>query len=125
MPASSISSLNSWGIYLVAAAALLLGLSPVLAATVADSREGVDYRNTDAVKAVLDALQPGVRAQLSLDPEVYADQIRLGGKAVVCDYPGGTISFSTRWDLSNATLSPSARYEVWLQGGVVQVERDG
>lgn len=125
MPASSVSALNSWGVYLVASAALILVLSPQLTGAARGSREGADWRYADGVKNVLDALRPGISVGLSYGASSSGDPLHLEGHRISCAYGSGTISLPTRWALPNATLSPSVNYLVWLSGGEVQVAQVG
>ncbi len=121
MPATSASALNSWGLYLISAAALVLVLTPHLIGLLGDSRESSDYRAVDGVRAAIDGLHPGVKAEISLGTAGRGDPIVLGGNLVSCDYGGGLVSASSRWPLPNFTLRAAVHYLVWLSQGRVEV----
>lgn len=125
MPASAVSALNSWGVYVIASAALVLVLSPILIGTANDSREGVDWRNVDAIGTAMDELRPGVTLEISFGSSSSGDVVQLAGHQVSCSYGGGTVSMSSRWTLPEVTLSPSVHYSVWLNGGNVRVAQVG
>lgn len=125
MPASSVGALNAWGVYLIASAALILVLSPMLTGAARDSREGADWRTADGVRAVLDSLRPGITLDMSFGVSSSADPLRLRGHLISCDYGGGTISLPTRWALPDVTLSPLVNYAVRVSGGEVLVVRSG
>lgn len=121
MPASSFSALNSWGFYIIAAAALLLVLSPPLLGTAQDARAASDWRSADGVRAILDSLRPGVRVHFSYGGSRGWDNLTLGDRKVSVSYGGGTISLPTRWELTSETLVPAKGYVAFLQGGVAEV----
>ncbi|MDE1852709.1 MAG: hypothetical protein KGI38_03055 [Thaumarchaeota archaeon] len=125
MPASSTGALNSWGLYLIAAAALLLVLVPVLTSTAMSSREGADWRNVDGLRAVIDSLRPGVTVEYHYGASASGDPIHLGGRSVSCSYGGGTVSLRTRWPLPDVTISPTAAYDLRLVGGTAEVVQIG
>lgn len=123
MPASSLGASNSWGVYLLASAALLLLLTPQLAAVAKDSRESADWRNLDGVRAAVDSLRPGIALVFSYGLVKVSDPLRLMGHLVTCYDGNETLSATVRWMLPNATLLPSVRYGLSLaQGGVVVVQ---
>ncbi len=124
MPASSIGALNSWGLYLIASAALLLVLSPLLFGTAGAAREGADWRNADGVRAVLDNLRPGTAVRFSYGMS-GTDAIHLRGGLISCDYGGGTVSLRSRWALPDVTLLPAVEYTARVNGGRVEVTQTG
>ena len=117
--------MNSWAIYLLSAVALLLLVSPQLAGAVLESRESSDWRNVDGVRAAVDALRPGVMVNLTYGTAPTNDQIELRGLQLSCAYGNGTIVFPSRWPLTNANLTASAHYLIWLSDGQVEVGRTG
>ena len=121
MPAGSIGALNSWGVYLLASAALLLVLSPPLASAFQYSREGSDLRSVDGVRAVLSSLQEGVSVQFSFGESTWPDPVAIGGHTVACSYGGGEVSAHTPVLLSNATLRPDVVYTASMIGGEIEV----
>jgi hypothetical protein len=125
VPASSVSSLNSWAVYLLSAVALLLLVSPQLTRAVGESRESSDWRNLDGVRAAVDALRPGIMVNLTYGSASTNDPVELKGLKLSCAYGNGTITFPSRWPLPGANLSASAHYLLWLSGGQVQVARTG
>jgi hypothetical protein len=125
MPSSSVSSLNSWGVYLLSAVALLLLLSPELTGAVGDSRESADWRNLDGVRAVVDSLHPGLVVNLTYGGGSTSDLVELRGAWLSCSYGNGTLAFPSRWPLPNVTLTAGAMYLVRLSAGRVQVAQTG
>jgi hypothetical protein len=121
MPASSMSSLTSWGAYLIASAALVLALNPMLSGTAAGSRSAADWRNLDGVRSVLDALRPGVTATISYGIQTSGDPVHLSGHLITCSDGQHLLALQTRWALPTVTLAPSVEYFVWLDGTTVEV----
>ena len=121
MPASSVSGLNSWGLYVFASVALVLLFAPQLRGVASDARESADWRNVDGVRAVIDSLRPGMSVLFTYGPSFAPDDVRLEGHLVSCPDGNGTISMPVVWALPNITLSPSARYHLALVLGVVRV----
>ncbi len=125
MPASSVSGLNSWGLYLISAVALVLIMTPQLSMTVRSSREAADWRYLDGIRETIDSLQPGVTIAFTLVWPLPPDPVRLGGNQLSCDYGEGTIVLQSRWVLPNATLTPGSRYLLRLDGDQVMVTQTG
>lgn len=124
MPASSITSLNSWGLYIFASVALVLLFIPQLGGVASDARESADWRNLDGVRAVIDSLRPGVTVLMTYGSPDTLDDVHLGGHLVSCSDGNGTISMPVTWALPNATLSPSEPYRLALAFGTVTVSPD-
>lgn len=118
-----MSSLNSWGAYILAAAALVALLAPALGSTAAASREGADWRTVDGVRQALSSLGPGMTVTFVVGPG--ADSLMLTGRAITCSYGGGTVSAASPWPLPNMTLSPGVAYSVSLSGGSLRVRAVG
>jgi hypothetical protein len=125
LPVASTGALNSWGLYLIASAALVLMLGPPLTGVARDSREGADWRSVDGVRQVLDGLRPGIALDFSYGSSPTADSIHLAGSFVSCDYGSGTISLPSRWTLPSTTLLPTVHYTASLTGEEVQVAQLG
>jgi len=125
VPTSSVSTLNSWGLYLIAAGALVGLMSPQLIGVAADSREGTDWRYADGIRAALDSLSPGMTIVLTYGSWPGADPIHLSGRLISVAYGNGTISLSSRWDLPSMTMSPFLSYRAWIAGTEVQVTTIG
>lgn len=121
MPASSVSALTSWGVYLAASLALLALLSPALASAVHVSREGADLREVEGVRAVLSSLAPGMTVTFSFGSVPGADPVTLAGRSITCSYGPGRVSAASRWTLPTITLLPGVRYSARLGGGTVKV----
>lgn len=102
----------------------MLLFTPALGRVVTDSREGADLRNLDGLRAVIDALRPGMVAHFSYGVAGVADSIRLGGRTVACSYGNGTLSEGVTWPLPDATLLPSTSYSLSLVQGAVRVTLD-
>ena len=120
-----MSAIDSWGVYIVAAAALLLMLSPLLVATARDSREGADARYLDGVRVVLASLQPGEGVRFSFGGWPSSDPIRLDGHALTCSYGYGNLELTVSRALPDLTLYPGVLYFAYLDGGAVGVYRVG
>jgi hypothetical protein len=121
MPASSFSAINSWGVYLFAAFAIVALFVPTLSATSQYSREGADWRSVDGVRAVLDGLRPGVEVSLTFGTSSAADPLHLYGHKIECSYGRGNLSEQSLWLLPDVTLAPTVQYELRLSGDEVQV----
>ena len=113
--------MNSWGVYLASAFALVLIMSPQLSRLTSESRESSDFRNLDGVRAVLDELQHGERAVVSFGSWIGGDPIRLRVTQISCDYGSGVVSMDVRWQLPDATLYPGVNYVIELSGSTVGV----
>ncbi len=123
MTASSFGGLNAWGVYLFAAAVLVLLFTPQLAAVSRESREAADWRYLDGIRAVVDSLHPGVSVILSYGLAGISDSVRLSGQSVSCFDGNGTLSMPVAWRLPNVSLAAGAHYRLSLAQGVVEVER--
>ena len=121
MPASSIGALNAWGAYLIASAALVGVMEPQLVGLTGDSREGVDWRLADGVRAAIDALRPGTTIILYFGAMASPDPVQLHGKSISIATGNGTIGLASKWSLPNITLAPSHAYRLRLEGNEVQV----
>ena len=117
MPASSVSSLTSWGLYLLATAVLLAILSPMLASSFQSSTAAADSRNIDGIRAVFDSLQPGIKMTFSFGEATGSDPIQIGGHLISCDSALGKEGVNSRWGLPTMTLLPSIVYSAQLEGG--------
>jgi hypothetical protein len=124
MPASSIASLNSWGLYIFASVALVLLFIPQLGGVAKDARESADWRNVDGVRAVIDSLRPGITTLFAYGPSDAPDDVRIGGHLVSCSDGNGTISMLATWVLPNVTLFPSVQYRLSLVLGIVTVKQN-
>ena len=117
--------MNSWGLYLISAVALVLMLTPQLTALAADSRESSDWRYMDGIREVVNSIQPGVSLNLSLVSPTAPDEIRLSGHHLSCDYGSGTLTMVTDRPLSDVILLPNSHYVLWLGSGTVMVRQIG
>ena len=124
MPATSVTGLNSWGLYIFASVALVLLLAPQLEGVAGDAREGADWRNVDGVRAVIDSLRPGLTLLFAYGQSGAPDAVRLGGHLVSCSDGNRTISMAVSWALPNITLSPSSQYRLSLASGMVTVSQN-
>ncbi len=125
MPASSIDAINSWGIYIVAAAVLVSVLFSPLLGAARDSRKAADWRVADGLQRELDSLRPGITLSVSYGGWPSADAVQLDGKEISIDYGNGTIRLPVAWNLPAITLAPSVIYRVWLEGENVRVSASG
>ena len=125
MPASSVSSLTSWGLYLLAMVALLAIVSPMLSGSVQSARVGADSRNLDGVRAVLDGLRPGMKLTFSFGEASGSDPIRIEGHLISCTSAAGKMAVPSRWGLPSMVLLPSVAYSVELEGVLVKVVGNG
>ncbi len=119
MPASSVSALDSWGVYAVSALALTLVLAPSLSSLLTDSRESADLRNVEGVAALIDNLRPGMKLNFSFAGGV-GDAISLGGTTITCAGADHSIALETAWPLQAVVLRPSSRYAFSIDGGMVE-----
>jgi hypothetical protein len=125
MPASSVSSLTSWGLYLLATVALLAILSPMLSGSFQSARVGADSRNLDGVRSVLDGLRPGMRITFSFGEATGSDPIRIEGHLISCTSAAGKMTVPSRWGLPSMIVLPSVAYTAQLEGGSVKVVGPG
>jgi hypothetical protein len=121
MPASSVGAMNSWGVYLIASAALILILAPSLQKISSDARIASDWRSIDGVSRIIDSLKPGMTVHLKLGSESN-DAIILRGNEISCHDGTGTILRNSRWPLPAFTLLPGAEYVITLGSTKVEVE---
>ena len=124
MPATSVSGLTSWGLYIFASVALVLLLSPDLQGVAKDAREGADWRNVDGIGAIINSLRPGVTLLFAYGQSGAPDAVRLGGHLVSCSDGNRTISMPVLWALPNVTLYPSSQYRFSLASGMVTVKQN-
>ena len=122
MPASSISGMNSWGLYVFASVALVLLFTPQLLGVAKASRESADWRTEDGVRAAVDSLRPGATVLLAFGDKGATDPVRLSGHQISCSAGDRVISMRVTWALPDATLMPSARYRLSLSHGVLVVQ---
>lgn len=125
MPVSSISALNSWGVYVFSAFALVLLFEPALVGLYHDSGEWAGMRTAEGLRAVIDGLSPGLVANISFTGGVTSDAFILSGYTISCTCGNGTVSLHTRYPLQASVLEPSSSYVLWLQQGVVEVAQAG
>lgn len=104
---------------MLAALALLLFFSPALVSASRDSREGVDLRNIDGVRAVLSSLRPGVVARFSFGTSAN-DPITVRGHEITCSYGAGSVEVYSS-AAADATLLPSVTYLAYISGGAVVI----
>ncbi len=109
--------------YLAAAAALLLVVSPAITAAARASRAGADWRYADGVRAVLDSLSPGVTVRFSYGSSPSADEILLAGDTMRIYDGAGFIAFETSHPVPTMSLLPTVPYSAELVGGMVEVSR--
>jgi len=125
MPVSSTSSLNSWGVYIISAVALVLVLTPQLTALGRASRESADWRYLDGVRMMIDSLGPGIVVNLTSPSGLAPDPVSLDGHQLSTSYGDGTLVFNTKWALPSVTISPSSQYRLTLSRGDVVVSQIG
>ncbi len=108
---------------MVAAAVLLLVLTPAVSTAARLSREGADWRYADGVAAVFDSLRPGVEVRFSYGASPSADPLVLAGTTVTVYDGQGSIALTTRYPVPTMTLAPTVSYTAKLVGGAVEVTR--
>jgi len=121
MPASSVSSLTSWGLYLLASVALLIVAAPMVAGASQAARFGADTRNLDGVRTVFDSLRPGMKVTFAFGGEPGSDSLRIEGHLITCASASGKLVVVSKWELPNMILQPTVDYSVQLEGGSVKV----
>ena len=119
MPASTVSAMNSWGVYLIASAALVLILAPSLQKISSDTRVASDWREIDSVRRIIDSLRPGMTVHLRLGSDAK-DTISLHGYEILCDDGAGMLLRNSRWLLPDYSLLPGVGYVLSL--GTTRVE---
>ena len=121
MPASSVSAMNSWGIYLVASAALILILAPSLQKISSDARIASDWREIDGASRIINSLSPGMTVHLKLGSDTK-DAIRLHGYEISCDDGTGKLLRNSRWPLPDYALLSGVGYMISLGANGVEVK---
>lgn len=124
MPASSIGVMNSWGVYLMASACLIVLITPTLYKTSNNARVASDWREVDGLTKVINSLRPGMSVQLELWMN-STDSVRLQGYIVSCDDGSGTLTGKSVWLLPYYTLVHGVSYDLKLDGSLVEVTRTG
>jgi hypothetical protein len=117
--------MDSWGLYLLAAVALVLVLTPQLTGLARYARESADLRYLEGVRAAVDGLRPGIVLSLGSTAPFAPDSIRFEGRQLSSDCGATTLVLYADWPLANATLTPASSYLLQLRGGVVMVTQVG
>ncbi len=121
MPASSVSSSVSWGVYLVASLALVTALTPAIRGVSQFSQEAALGTVVQGVASVVNGLEPGMAASLVLQIPAANASVRLEGHTVVGTLGGIRISQPSSWALPNTTLSYGVVYTLTIEEGRVEV----
>lgn len=124
MPASSISSLTSWGVYLFATFTLALFLIPFSQAALRQSQESSAISVARSFDILLGALRPGDTVSVSYTSLYGGFDIVTGGKHVGYSLDGATVLFTCNCTVQETTLLPSRVYTLALSDGMVEVEQD-
>jgi hypothetical protein len=115
--------MNSWGVYLIASAALILILAPALQKITSDARIASDWREIDGVSRIIDSLRPGMTVHLKLGSDTK-DAIRLHGNEISCYDGTGVLVRNSRWLLPDYTFLPGIGYIISLGTTQVEVKTD-
>ena len=116
--------MNSWGVYLLASASLILLFAPTLYKVSNNVRIASDWREVDGVTRVINALRPGMSVQLRLSMN-STDSVRMQGYVVSCDDGSGTLTGRSIWLLPSYTLAHGFSYDLKLDGSRVEVTQTG
>ncbi len=126
LPAASISSMMSWGVYLIAAMAMVGLLAPGLARTYQASTLSADIKAMKGVCDILGSLAPGTEALL---------RFQLYGPEKTLEISDGTIFLSNDSGVPppqpcikgepTLSLDSGVQYEAYLHNGTVTVRSIG
>jgi hypothetical protein len=119
-----MAAMNSWGVYLIASASLILLLAPTIYKTSNNARIASDWREVDGVRTVIDSLRPGLSVQVKLWMN-STDAIRLQGYQISCNDGSGILTGRSAWLLPDYTLVHGTRYLLTLDGSRVEVTQVG
>ncbi len=125
MPASSISSLSSWAVYLAATLALASVLAPADLAVATGSRESSAYATLRGVVGLLDEMRPGMSTVLSYGSAGSEFVIWTRGHQVGYDLGNLSVSLPCKWDVEAETLYPGVDYLVAAAAGSLEVSQVG
>jgi len=121
LPASSLSSSISWGIYFAAAFALVIVCSPVLGGVRNYAYGDSAAETARGLARVFDGLSPGLTVEFSFHSPSKDGHIELHGKSVVVVWGGATSARETSRSLPDESLSPELHYYFLLAGERVEV----
>ena len=124
MPASSISSLTSWAVYLFATFTLALFLVPFSQSAMHQAQESSALSVARGFDGVLGTLRPGDMVSVSYDSPYGGFDIVLGGDHVGYSLDGASVLLPCNCTVQRATLLPSQEYTLALDGGMVEVRLD-
>src|SRR5271157_5206380 len=116
MPASTISSTLSWGVYLASASCLQALLLPFSSAVARESQAAAQRSEIEGATQVLNGLEPGVSVHFVLGAAGGGAVLLLSGHTVALDSAGGRLTESCRWNLPDAAVSPGVPYTLSLSG---------
>ncbi len=125
MPASSISSIMTWGAYLGAMLTLTAFLAPAALGTLGDMRDYAAASTVDSIRVLIDALRPGDSVYLTFAQSGNRFSVLMSGHSVGYDLDNSTTYVPCRWKLETAVLYPSREYLLTLVNGTVGVSTVG
>ena len=125
MPATVVSSVSGWGVYLASALIFAAALSPTMNQVQDDSKVASATKTIAGVQRVLDSIGPGLMVTLTYGSLGEGARITIGTHIVTYISGDMGVSAVTRWDLPDFTLLPGVQYFVWISGGSVKVSLVG
>lgn len=127
LPAVSVSSQLSSGVYFASLLALLALLAHPVALVYSASQERSAHAVAEGLATAIDTMSPGtsILARLESYPMVPV-AVSLGGDGVTASFGSATATAAVRWNLQAGHLSPGL-YNFTLKGGAVSIApaRDG
>ncbi|QQG49148.1 MAG: hypothetical protein HY247_02215 [archaeon] len=121
MPATSVSSITSWGAYFMAAMALLFVMTPVLDGVRRGSDFGVEVRHLEGVSALLRSLTPGVVAHLWYGSPGDPGAIVISGSTIFYEATHQGPSEQLGVPARDAVIYPGVPYVAQLVAGYVVI----
>jgi hypothetical protein len=123
MPASSVSGVISTSLYF---AAMFLLMAVVLGPVVSlyrDSSVAAATHLDQGIAAQIDGLSPGMKTEVEFGSFPGTSiSVSFAGDNVTATVNGYSVSETVAWSLASQQLGPGKGYDVYLVGGVVQVE---
>lgn len=125
MPASSLSSIMNWGVYLAATLALASFLAPAALGVLGEARENAAASTVSGIRALIDALRPGDSVDLTFASSGTAFLVLTRGNLVGYRLGSSSSFLPCEWTLETATLYASREYLLTLANGTVEVSEVG
>lgn len=121
MPATSLETILSWGVYILAGGAALAILVPVALGIQRDSAISADRTQLEGLRSVLESLGPGMTVTFILPSGLQSGDVVLDGHSIVYVGTGGNVTLVSDCSFENTELSGPAAYVARADDGTVEV----